>query len=128
MRSVRSRVWVVALAAVWVGRSSPTEVSPRFELGDGWEGTFRTHTRAVAVRLDLVTTGGAALGGTAQLDGADFEVVGRYEPPTVWVKIFAPGTTVEFVGEMLTSGLINGSVVSTQEELLEVGRLTLVRR
>lgn len=128
MRSARPRAWVVALAAAVVGCSSPTEVSPRFDLGDGWEGTFRTHTRSVVVRLDLVTNDGVAIGGAARLDEVDFEVEGRYEPPTVWIKLFDQGTTVEFVGEMLTSSLINGSVISTQADVLEVGRLTLVRR
>ena len=89
---------------------------------------MRTATRAIAVRLDLETTDGVVLRGTGRLDAVDVEVEGRYEPPTVWIRMSAPGGGVEFVGEMLASNLINGTVVSTQDDVTEVGRLTLVRR
>ena len=128
MRSARPLRWVAALAVALVGCGSPTEVRSRFDLSDGWEGTFRGSTREFEMRLDLVTGDGVALGGSASVGEAQYEADGRYEPPTVWVKLTSPAETLEFVGEMLTSSLINGSVLASRGDTTEVGRLTLVRR
>jgi hypothetical protein len=128
VRPPRPRRWAVSLALALLGCSSPTEIRPRFDLTDGWEGTFRGFTRSFEVRLDLVTNDGVLIGGTATIGEVQFSAEGRYEPPTVWVKLVSPAETLEFVGEMLTSSLINGSVLSTVGEITEAGRLTLVRR
>ena len=120
--------WATALAVALVGCSSPTEVRPRFDLSDGWEGDFRGSTRVFEMRLDLVAADGVALGGSATVGEAVYVAEGRYEPPTVWVKLTSAAETFEFVGEMLTAGLINGTVLASNGETTEVGRLTLVRR
>lgn len=113
---------------VAAGCSSPTTGGPRFDLNDAWVGTFRGATRVVEVRLALVTGNGSTIGGSATLDSMEYEVVGRYEPPTVWFELTSPAQEFDFVGEMVTSGLINGSGLLASEEAVEVGRLTLARR
>jgi hypothetical protein len=128
LQSARPLRWAAVLAVALVGCSSPTEVRLRFDLSDGWEGTFRGSTRTFEMRLDLVAGDGVALGGSATVGEARYDADGRYEPPTVWVKLTSPTETLEFVGEMLTSNLINGSVLASGGDMAEVGRLTLVRR
>lgn len=122
------RGWVAIVGVMMAACTSPTTAGPRFDLNDAWVGTYRGPSRVIQVRLEIATADGRTLVGTATLDSAEHVVAGRYEPPTVWFELASDTQGFDFVGEMLTSGLINGSGLLTSGESTEAGRLTLVRR